>query len=443
VSRALWNVSLATLYAGVYMWCYIVYLYPNFGYAGFDYFPRPAIFLVAAFIISALPALCYRGTRAVSSVLSVLIYLVLYVPIIMTFALACTKPLDEIVAIQLTFLAGMTLIVLADLAVIENPIQLSFHRDLMPFVLGLTVCSIAYMLLVYRGNLKLPDFGADLYLARAENEDLGKGLVTRYLSSWLATVLAPVCMAHGLTRKKLIYTVVGAAGCIVLYVAAAAKISMVLPFVYIGFYFYARNRLTKIYPILVGTLSLVIVALVGISNFGTIIGLASSIVLMRTLGNGGQITVAYYDFFASHPQTDYSHVMGVKLLTHPYPYGNLSVAEVIGQYYFSPLMVANANFWATDGVAAMGLVGVLLTSLMCAAFFVALNSVTREYDLLFVVMCFLSFLNILLNQSLFSSIWSGGGFFILVFLLFNKKDKSVAPRRRVDPPEGMIPSRAY
>jgi hypothetical protein len=148
--------------------------------------------------------------------------------------------------------------------------------------------------------------------------------------------------------------------------------------------------------------------------------LVSAIVLNRTIGNGGQLTMTYYDFFTFHAQTDYSHVNGIKLLTHPYPYGDLALGQVVGQFYWSPLANANANFWATDGIAAMGLVGVFFASVGSALLFVMMNSFTRLYDTRFVALCFLPFVITLLNQSMFSSFWSGGGFFLLLYFIFNK-----------------------
>ena len=118
----------------------------------------------------------------------------------------------------------------------------------------------------------------------------------------------------------------------------------------------------------------------------------------------------------------------INKLTDAYPYGELGVGQVVGQYYFAPLMNANASFWATDGLAAMGLTGVVLASIACALVFVAMNTLTADYDTLFVSLAFLPFLTILMNQSLFSSMWSGGGFFLLLFFVFNRQ--SILVRRQ-------------
>jgi hypothetical protein len=416
------NVALALLFVAVYSWAYVAFLNFYFAYVGFDLFQRSAGFIATSVAIAVLPVLCYRGVRAISSVLAVLIYLALYVPIIMTFALGATLPLEEITLIQFTFMAGMAMIFLSDAIIIRSPVHLMLGFDLMPAVLWLTAVAVVYMVVIYHGNMRFVDFGDELYAQRAANDSLGAGLVTRYLSSWLSTVLVPLCLAYGLTIRKHWYTTLGTAACLILYMAAANKIIILLPFVFVGFYLTFRERLRWTFPIsAVGLSVLIAVLLLVASETRRIVFIATSILLYRTIGNGGQITMAYYDFFSFHPQTHYSHVGGLKFFSRPYPYGNLGIGEVIGQHFWSPFMNANANFWATDGIAAMGLTGVIIVSLLCVALFLAMNAVSSRHDPLFVALCFLPFLITLLNQSLFSSFWSGGAFFLMLFMLLNPR----------------------
>jgi hypothetical protein len=420
------NVGLALAYAAAYIWCYVSFLHYHFEYVGYDLVRRDGAFLASSIAIAVLPVVCYRGMRAVSSALAILIYFVLYVPIILTFAFGSSKAPDEIVLVQLTFLFGMALIFLSDVVIVKSPFSWDLGWDLMPAVLMATIVSTLYMLFIYHGSLAFPSFGADLYEQRFANDALGAGLVTRYLSSWLATVLVPLCLSYGLTAWKPRYVAVGTAACVIMYMAAANKTMILLPFVYVAFYLFLRKRLPAIYPMLGGALSLLIAFLLVTANLGAVLFVAAAIVLHRTIGNGGQLTMAYYDFFSFHPKTDYSHVMGLRLLTHPYPYGDLIPGQVVGGFYWGPFTTANANFWATDGIAAMGLLGVAIISVGCALLFVVMNSVTRQYERLFVVLCFLPFVMTLLNQPLFSSFWSGGGFFMLLFFLFNKRSTSLA-----------------
>lgn len=418
--RLAFNVAIATLYALVYWRCYVAFLHPHFGYAGYDLFQREPLFLTTSLVITILPVLCFRGIRGVSSAIVVFVYLLLYVPIILTFALGSSKPLEEITTIQLTFLAGMTLLFLADFVIIRNPVKLDLGIDLMPVVLTLTIVSTAYILFVYREGLRFSSFGDELYELRAANESLGAGVLTRYLSSWLTTVFMPLCLSFGLRAGRHRYTIAGVLACLSLYMGAANKLVILLPFVYVGFYLVLRKRLAAMLPVAAVSLSAIITALAAMTP-GTTAFFAAGIVLHRTIGNGGQLTMAYYDFFSFYERTGLSHVHGLNLFTRPYPYGPLEIGQVVGQFYWSPLMNANANFWATDGIAGMGLSGVVVISVLATALFVVMNSVTWRHDLFFSVLCFLPFVTTLLNQSLFSSFWSGGGFFLIVFFAVSRR----------------------
>jgi hypothetical protein len=426
------HLVLATLYALVFWRCYLTFLHPHFGYVGYDLFERPALFLVASLLVAIVPIVAFRGVRAVSSAISVFVYLVLYVPIIITFALGSSKPLEEILTVQVTFMAGMFVLFLADVVIIRSPLKLDLRFDLMPVVLGITVLSTLYMLLIYREGLRFSSFGDELYEQRFANEALGTGLLTRYLGAWLTTVFMPICVAFGLRRRRLRYTLAGVAAAVALYVGAANKLHILLPFVAIGFYRLQRGRLDAMMPIVAMGLAVAIIILSGMTP-GTTAFFASGILLNRTIGNGGQLTMAYYDFFSFHERTWLSHVHGLRLFTQPYPYGSAEVGQVIGQFYWSPFMNANANFWATDGIAGLGLWGVLLISVLTAMLFVVVNAVTRRHDLFFTVLCFLPFVTTLLNQSLFSSVWSGGAFFLMIFFVLSPR---VAPAPMRVKPEG-------
>jgi len=118
-------------------------------------------------------------------------------------------------------------------------------------------------------------------------------------------------------------------------------------------------------------------------------------------------------------------VRPINALLGSYPYGDMPISRVLGQYYWTEDMNANANFWATDGIAAMGLVGVFLISLVFCLFLIFLNSITKEYNKIFLILLFYPFLSTLLNTSLFQTMWSGGGLFIIILLLFLKTDRDL------------------
>lgn len=415
------NVVATVAYAVVYVAAYVYFLNFFFDYMGYGLQSRDASFYVQSLLIAVAPVACYRGCQAISSFIAVAVYLLLYIPVILTFALGSELTTAQITGVQLVFMGSMVLLFLADAVLVRSPVLGSDLNLIMP-ALVLTILGTLYMLVVYRGNLRLVSF-VDVYAQRVANEVVSGNIVTRYVSSWLGSVLVPICLAYGLVGRKPWYVITGTVACLTFYMATAGKIMILLPAVSVGLWvMLSRNRVHWLYPSIAGGLSALIAGLLTVTKqVGGLSFLASAILIQRTIGNGGQLMMAYHEFFSFYPQTDYSHVMGIRLLTHPYPYGSDGLGQVIGKFYGNAEVNLNASFWATDGIAAMGLAGVVVMSVVATALFVLINAVTRGYDRGFVVICFASFIMTLLNSSLFSSVWSGGGLFLILFFLVNRR----------------------
>ncbi|MEO6527838.1 MAG: hypothetical protein ABIP93_14560 [Gemmatimonadaceae bacterium] len=422
------NVLIALAYAIAYVVCYVYFLNFHFGYFGFELYPQSTAFLALSIGLSVIPVLCYRGLRAISSVLATFTYLLLYVPIVLTFALGSNRSPVEIFVIQSVFLVCMCLIFMADLIVVKSPFDLRLRIDLAKWVLVLTAVCTLYVLFVYRSNLRFVSF-ADVYEQRFENADLGQGLVARYVAAWLYSVMIPLCLAYGLVSRRYTYFWIGSAACVTIYMATAAKGAVVLPVVYLGFFLlFARNRLRGIFGLLTASMAVTIGLLTLVQDTTSVMFWVSSIVLMRTIGTAGLLTRTYYDFFLTHPRTYYTHIGLIGKVSGAYPF-DVPVGQAVGQYYWSWDMNANANFWATDGIAAMGMVGVVVSTVLCVLLFGVLNTVTRTHNKLFVALCFLPFLVQLFNTSLLSSIWSGGGLLLIVFFLLSGEAEGATPIR--------------
>lgn len=436
VRQVVVNVLLALGYAIAYFVCYVYFLNFHFGYFGFELYPQSTGFIVLSLGLSVVPVICYRGLRAISSVLATFTYLLVYVPIVLTFAVGSNRSNEEILFIQIIFMLCMCVIFMSDVIIVKNPFDLRLGIDLAKWVLVFTAVSTLYMLFVYRSNLRFVSF-AEVYDQRFANADLGQGILERYVTAWLYNVMIPLCLAYGLVSKKYRYFWIGTAACVTIYMATAAKGAIVLPIVFPGvFLLFARNRLRSIFGVLTAALAVTTLVLTLVQDTTSLMFWVSSLVLMRTIGVAGLLTRTYYDFFLTHPHTEYTHIGIIGKVTGAYPY-DVPVGNAVGAYYWSWDMNANANFWATDGIAAMGMLGVVVATLGCLLLFAVMNTATRTHDKLFVVLCFLPFLMQLFNASLLSSIWSGGGFFLIVFFLLSEETDGATPIR----PDGEHQSR--
>ena len=142
-----------------------------------------------------------------------------------------------------------------------------------------------------------------------------------------------------------------------------------------------------------------------------------SILLVRVLGAGGWTISTYYDYFSNNGFTFYTHIGPINALTSAYPYGEYSLGQTIGLYYSGSSDVNyNANFWASDGFAAMGVLGIPVVTAVMVAVFYAINRIASGYSPRFVELWLSGFWLALLNVPLTTALLSGGGGLTLFLL---------------------------
>jgi hypothetical protein len=92
------------------------------------------------------------------------------------------------------------------------------------------------------------------------------------------------------------------------------------------------------------------------------------VVYERTIMTPGAVLGQYADFFTTHPHTYFTHVgLLSKLIPYNYPY-NERLGYVIADYVLKHQtggdIEYNANLFATDGIAALGNVGVVIIGIV-------------------------------------------------------------------------------
>lgn len=412
------NIILAIIYSLVFRYGYINFLNENFEYAGFTLinteFDRH--FLLNLFL-AVMPIIFYRGLVRISSFFSIFIYLVLYIPIIFTFYLGLQRDIIQVDLINVLFSIGMIIIFQADKFYLNinfvktnlfNPYKVIYY---------FTIFSSLYILFIYRNNLNFVSF-EDVYIQRFSNANIGTDFFTVYILSWLSYIMAPYCLAIGLICKKWNYIFIALTACLIIYMSTAAKSVLLFPLISTSlFLLYRRGRIKKLFSFLVRSLIIIL----GLSLF-TGNNPITSLIWFRTIGNGGFLTMHFYDFFSKFPKTYYSNIRIINLITNSYPYDSPELGLVVGSYYWTEDAGANANFWATDGIASVGLPGIILSSCFIFFVFFIINSITRKYNQLFILLCYMPFIFSVTNMSLFTSLFTGGAILMSFLLVFIPKN---------------------
>jgi hypothetical protein len=409
----------AALYAVAFEVIYRLYLFPEFGRQKFTLYPHGLASHGLGLLIAVAPVFFYRGLRKISSYLSILIYVVCYVPMIVTLLLGLKRSLAEIVLLQLAFMGGMSLFFMADRADVKWLPDKPRRRYSIAFLHVFTLLATAVVALTYLGNMKIVSF-ENVYEHRFANAAIPMPFFVQYLVMWLASCLYPIYFAIGVARKKIGYAIAAVCGHVLIYMCTAAKLSLFTPVFILGAYIIARFGRRRILAGLLAAVIGVSAALLFVVPANNVVGgWAKSLLFNRTLGTSGWASYMYYDYFQKHGYTYYSHVNVVNAMTKGYPYGSLSLGQVIGKEYFSDVAANfNANFWVTDGIAAAGIPGIVAISVAVFLFMTFANSVFKAVHLSFGVLCVTAFALNLLNIPFFTSLLSGGGLPLLLIVRY-------------------------
>lgn len=406
----------ALLYSFLFYRGYLDFLYPTFEYMGYGIIENRLdnnFLFYLSLIISTLPIAFFNGIKQISSFLCVFIYYILYVPIIMTYYFDLEGSDLYLIYQQSLFMIGMILLIFADRIKIKKSIVISSRINILKILFIITLMIVFYIILVYNKNLKFVSF-EDVYEQRSSNQDFGKSNILGYFFAWLSNALIPLLLAYGLFSKRRFYFFIGTFASVIVYMATAAKSVLTFPLVIFVIYnLLKRKNLNLSLPIIGVFFSIIFIIIINLE-----FNVLSSLIMMRTVGNGGSLTKHYHDFFIDNPNTYYSHVNIINFFTQSYPYKEFALGQVVGKEYWSDDMNANANFWATDGIAAFGDFGILFSSLLLFFVFIIFNNISKNYNKLFLILLLIPYLFSLLNTSLFSSLLTGGAFIVFFFLSF-------------------------
>lgn len=406
----------ALIYGVVFQYAYIAYINPVFEYASYLYFTPAVASLLLTYMFVAAPVVAYRASPAPAAYGTALIFALCYVPAQLILLFNWQRADDELVLLQASVAASMAILLRAS-ALGTNSTVTPFRANqrLSAIVGGLTAVSIVVFVFNYYQHMRLVSF-EDVYELRFEANQIDKGTFVNYLTAWLSYCFLPFYFAQGVLRKNLIDICVALLGSVLIYAATGSKAAILMGFIIYALHLLfgsGKNFLFRLLTALVVAVALTVSLL---PDDGLLLWV-KSILLVRVLGTSGWTMSTYYDYFTTNGFTFYTHIGPVNALTGAYPYGEYSLGQIIGlQYSGSAEANFNANFWASDAFAALGIAGVpVVTAVLCAVFFI-INRAAKGYSTQFVVLWLSGFWLALLNLPLSVALLTGGGLMTVLLL---------------------------
>jgi hypothetical protein len=285
------------------------------------------------------------------------------------------------------------------------------------FVTGSLLCFALLVIIIdFELKLELAKF-SDVYAVRGEyRQSLRTATVlSRYVVIWVAVVLAPAYVILGIVQGNLVPIVVGFGAEVLVYSLTGFKsaiLSGLLLVVLVALSWRDVGRMVGATLARAAALGgALIVTLDWLAGTVTI----TSLLIRRLALTAGVNTSYYYEYFADRPKYRFGDSVFFGAISHSYP---MDAAHLIGLEYFNDAaMSANANLWA-DGFANLGFPGMVIVTVVLAAFMMTYDSVARGRDLRVATLLLAMPAISLSNSALFATFLTHGLLLALVILLF-------------------------
>jgi hypothetical protein len=423
-----------------YHYAYVTILSPQYEYAYILYFPPPSISVIVTYVTILAPVIGYRHRPAPAAYGAALIYAIAYVPAQLFLLFNWQQSIGELATLQVIVGASMMALLWTssmgreapastdrlstELAWTGGRVEISpTSSTLLAILTALASVATVYL---YRDSMRVVPLD-DVYDLRFEAAQVDPGVLISYTLAWLLNLCLPFYFARGILRKNAFDVFVALAISALIYVSTGVKAAAFMgPSVLLLILLY-NSREQFFFRLLVILFTAVVVFSVIPADDDGPLRFARALFLIRVLGTGGWSMALYHEFFNTNGFTYYTHIGPIAALTSAYPYGRLSLGQLIGlQYFGSEEANFNANFWASDGIAALGIVGIpVVTAAICGLWYM-INRASREYSTRFIVAWLCGFWQALLNAPLTIAIVSCGGALVIGLLWLSESTESVA-----------------
>ena len=409
--HTLLTIIVVLLYIVEYHFVYEHFVADWFGYTDIHYYPLSTGRFFPLLIQAALPVIFFRGINGISSFFSFFIYVLVYIPFVDSLY-TCGLPSAISSVYGIVFLLCMSAFFITDRLYIAKTVVFKTKKFISLHSLELFIL-VAFFLCVFvnRGNITFVNFLSDsseMYERRASYATSLNYRFVYYLVLWLSRFFIPFLSVIYIQRKKYIKLAIVVAASVVVYMINMQKATLVIPLLIVVAYLlyhsmekFFVNYIPILFLLVIGISSLILYSY-SETSLGFTLG---TIFIMRAQCIEGMELDRYMHFFAvgDHPVTHYTHISLINKLTGLYPYN-----ESIGRVVAGDGGNSNATFWLMDGVAAEGVLGVIIISILFIIVKGIINSIGLKYDYMIVVFSLLSIFSTCANVSLFTTILSGG-----------------------------------
>lgn len=431
LSGALLRYGMTVTYCAALCFAYQI-LSQFWDYFGFTYKLTEPNLLIGVCLISALPVLLLDPhPNNFGKCAGWFIYLLVYIPSMLVPIMQFYASWSHLYFLYFCTFAGCVLflgLLRKDIKRIKLP-EMS-PKLFWPIIFAIWGAIALLVMITFSGSLQFVGMD-DIYIQRFAGSDvISSNAIARYGIALLASAIDPFLIGAGLYTRRYWMVGLGAIGQIMLFGTLAARSVILSPMFVVGVYLLGdRQHCLRGSTLMAGLLGLVAVTLPFMLTYDPLAGIMNqllSLLYLRTFLISGALFGIYDQFFTNNPLTYFSYNNLISIFVH-YPYGNLNVGQVVMTYIVPDagldLGELNASFLATDGISALGPLGVPFASVLAAILLRLMSRFIQEDKTVLMTATGTGFILSMANTSVLTALITGGGI-ILVCLI------GVAPLKR-------------
>tara|TARA_R100000541_G_scaffold22356_1_gene32294 strand:- start:4476 stop:5819 length:1344 start_codon:yes stop_codon:yes gene_type:complete len=411
---------LHSLYIALYFAIYDIYFSPIYGYLGFTSYSNSSSEFLISLVCLYVPLIFLPPKiKRFSHFFLWFFFIVVYTPLQITLARVGTLPHGSEI-LSLLLLGSLCLIRLINALTqfsLPRLRELGFFSS-EKFVVFLSLTALGLTVIQFHSIMRLVSI-EDVYDQRFASADLSINKLSAYLLNWLVFVFSPLLLALSIKHKKLSFALLASILCLAVYMVNGSKIALVAFFMPIVLHRLLSWGLLKkpflfiLFPMIFLLPPILLIAVLE-TELSDALKLVISQLSMRAFGVQAVGFTQYVQFFEQNPHTYFSHVTGInRLVDYPFeePLGRVIGYWVSGNQLFN----SNSNFWASDGIATAGYMGLLLIGPLVGLIISFLDALVKNAELSFVIISSAPFLLTAANTPIFTALVTGGGLVTFVF----------------------------
>ncbi|MNJ14191.1 hypothetical protein D3C77_84060 [compost metagenome] len=259
-----------------------------------------------------------------------------------------------------------------------------------------------------------------VYEYRQANADLAAQGILAYTNNWTFQIFSVYLICFSLYAKRYFWFFILLAAQVCFYAFASHKSILFLPVLVVSVWVYFRNS-NSLLMLPLAFISIILVAVFANVVFDDL--WLTSLLSRRVFFMPASLSFIYFDFFSTNAHTYWSNSILSGLIV--YPYGDVAIPYVIGEYLGAPEMGANNGF-VSSGYAHAGVLGVFSYATIVGVLLRLVDDLSSGYMPVWmaVAISIVPLRSLLISSDLFTVMLTHG-FAVAVFLMYLSRKREV------------------